>query len=151
MVRKGGGIMNRDKWILMTLNYAENGSLSPIQLQKSLFLLSQKYPNEVGSTFYEFKPYDYGPFNKKIYSDCAALAQKGFLIIQKLVGRGWSGYSITPRGIEEAKKLKKEVSKDATKYLNQIVRWAQSLTFSQLLTAIYRAFPEFKENSVFQE
>lgn len=143
--------MKREKWILMAVNCAENGSLSPIQLQKSLFLLSRKYPNEVGSAFYEFEPYDYGPFNKEIYSDCMALAQQGFLIVQQPVGRGWSGYSITPKGTEKAKKLKNEVSKPAVKKLCQTVRWAQSLSFSQLLTAIYRAFPEFKKNSVFQE
>lgn len=143
--------MKREEWILLAADCAENGSLSPIQLQKSLFLLSQKYPNEVGEGFYEFKPYNYGPFDKEIYSDCIVLAQQGFLIVQQPIGQSWTGYSVTRTGIEYAKRLEKKAFKDGREYLCQIVKWIQGLTFSELLTAIYNAFPEFKKDSVFQE
>lgn len=143
--------MERKEWILLAVDCAKNGILSPLQLQKSLFLLSRKYPNKVGDRFYEFEPYNYGPFDKEIYSDSTILAEQGFLVIQHPTGKRWAGYSITRPGMEYAERLRTKPSQAATKYLCKIVEWVQGLTFSELLSAIYKAFPEFKKNSVFQE
>lgn len=135
---------------MLAVRYGKNGTLSPVRLQKSLFLLGKKSPNEVGNDFYRFEPYDYGPFDKDVYSDAEVLAKRGFLIKQQM-GPTWAGYSITPEGMKYVEGLEEKASPTAKEHLRRVVEWAQGLTFSQLLTAIYQAFPEFKKNSVFQE
>ena len=142
--------MSGENWIILAVRYGKNGSISPVQLQKSLFLLGKKCPNEVGNDFYTFEPYDYGPFNKDIYHDAEELSQQGLLAKQQM-GPTWAGYSITPEGIKCANRLDKEADPAAKEHLGQVVEWAQGLTFPQLLSAIYQAFPEFKKNSVFQD
>src|SRR5439155_6656754 len=53
----------RSAWVLLALLAAEGHSLTPVQLQKCLFLLGSRRPKDVGRDFYHFRPYDYGPFD----------------------------------------------------------------------------------------
>jgi len=39
----------------------------------------------------------------------------------------------------------------AVAYLREVVPWAQSLSFNELVRAIYEAYPEPRANSVFRD
>jgi len=66
--------------------------------------------------------------------------------------RKWPKYFIASKGKEHGEKsLKQKTENKVTDYLYAVVKWAQSLTFQELIRAIYHAFPKFKRNSVFQE
>ena len=67
--------MDRKYWTLLALGAAEGKALTPVKLQKTLFLLGQVFPKM--EDFYNFVPYDYGPFNASIYEDAKILAQDG--------------------------------------------------------------------------
>lgn len=54
---------------------------TPVQVQKTMFLMRQEAPALVGSGFYEFEAYNYGPFNAQIYNDLESLQQ----IVQRLL------------------------------------------------------------------
>jgi hypothetical protein len=60
--------MKRNDWLLLAVAAAKDDGLDPVQLQKSLFLLSEKR-RDVGTKFHEFEPHNYGPFSKEIYTD----------------------------------------------------------------------------------
>lgn len=142
--------MERMQWALLVIDEAGTGGLSPIQLQKSLFLIGRNLPQEVGKDYYEFIPYNYGPFDSSVYSDAQQLVNQGLAQVVQVVGRNWSYYTITETGHDRARRIREtEVSERASKYITTVVTWVQSLSFAELLAAIYKAFPEYKAKSVF--
>src|SRR5947209_2707195 len=70
--------MNRKDWTLLAICSANGNGLSPVQLQKALFLLSREMPNAVGN-FYHFTAYHYGPFDRAVYDDAERLAADGMV------------------------------------------------------------------------
>jgi len=142
--------VNRENWTLLAICSAQDKGISPLQLQKSLFLLGKELPREVGRDFYKFIPYNYGPFNSTIYGDAERLSGSGLVTVLYPPGQRWPLYIATPEGIKHAKEVEKKASSDATSYLKKIVNWACSLTFQQLVQTIYRKYPEFRANSVFR-
>ena len=141
--------MERQDFLLMAVAAAEGKPLTPVQLQKSLFMISKNLKG-IPDPFYTFEPYHYGPFDIEIYSDANSLEDEGWVVsIQSNRGR-WKETAITPNGLKKAETLVKELSEPAAKYVREIVQWVQSLSFSDLVKEIYRLYPEYRENSVFQ-
>jgi len=102
----------------------------------------------VGKDFYHFTPYNYGPFDKQVYLDADALAERGLVSI-KTPSR-WREFAASPEGLNAAAAIQQGAPVDAAIYLRRIVAWARDLTFQQLVRSIYARYPEFKANSVFQ-
>ena len=139
--------MQRDDWTLLAIALAGRTPMTPVQLQKTLFLLSKQMPNAVGDDFYDFRPYNYGPFDRQVYVDAEELSRKGLITID--TKNRFAEYSATHAGVEAARRLAAGATV-AADYLSRIVLWAQSLSFQQLVRAIYAKYPEYRENSVFQ-
>lgn len=143
--------MNKKEWTLLAISFADDAYLSPAQLQKSLFLFEHNKPRATGSDFYDFIPYNYGPFSSEIYFDVKSLCEEGLVKLGRPVGQRWIGYCITKEGRAYRDSLKANVPREDHVYLSKIVKWARSLTFRQLLSYIYKKFPQYKVNSVFME
>ncbi|HLM99865.1 MAG TPA: hypothetical protein VK335_11310 [Bryobacteraceae bacterium] len=153
-VSKGGRDMlqnmNRQDWALLAVDRAGTGGLSPVQIQKILFLLGKELPNEITIPFYNFVPHNYGPFCKDVYSDAERLAADGLVAIERK-SAGYPEYRITPPGSERAMAVAREATPRLLEYLESIVGWAQRQSFSGLVRAIYAKYPEFRVNSVFND
>ena len=143
--------MKKKDWILLALNCSEDKTLSPLQLQKSLFLLSQMYSDAFSNNFYNFVPYHYGPFCLQIYEDVDFLKSKDLISIEVDTIRRWKTYSITDKGLNYIDNLRKKIEPEVYGYLLKIIKWIKSQSFSQLMSSIYKQFPEFKVNSVFKD
>jgi hypothetical protein len=133
----------------LAIAQAKGEALTPVQLQKILFLLGKEMPAATGKAFYSFHPYNYGPFDSQVYSDAELLSDMGLLSIQR--PSRWAEYAVTPAGLVRAAELEKQASSEALSYLRKIVEWARSLSFQQLVRSIYKQYPEFRTNSVFQD
>lgn len=142
--------MERKDWTLLALAVAKGKPLSPVQLQKSLFLLGQTHRDLVGSPYYDFQPYHFGPFDSSVYEDAATLATEGLAVISTAPHGRWQEYRASPDGVEQAKVLLAEAPEVVTSYLERTVDWCRSLSFQQLVRAVYAEYPEFRQNSVFQ-
>jgi uncharacterized protein YwgA len=142
--------MRRQDWTLLTLGIADGQFLTPVQMQKSLFLFQKKFPFVAGDNYYNFQPYNYGPFDASIYHDAETLSEEGFALVSKPPGQRWFVYSATPQGIREANKIKGQVPIQAAQELESIVNRVKSLSFSELVNEVYKEYPEYKVNSVFQ-
>lgn len=141
--------MERYHWTLLATKLANTSGLSPVQLQKALFLLAKGMPNAVGSDFYTFIPHNYGPFSRDIYEDATRLARENLVAITS-EGR-YPQYRCTPAGEGIAKMMLPTADPKAVEYLDNIVTWVQRQTFAGLVSSIYRKFPEYRVNSVFSE
>lgn len=142
--------MDRKDWTLLIIASAGGRSLTPAQLQKSIFLLGQDHSEAVGEAFYEFVPYDYGPFSAEIYRDAEALESEDLVIIHRNAANGWNLYSASPEGAERSKELRADLGDEVVDYIDEKVAWARSQSFQQLIRTIYERFPKYKERSVFR-
>jgi hypothetical protein len=143
--------LNRDEVLLVMLALAKGDALTPVQIQKSLFLAGE----EVGDAFrasskYKFEPYDYGPFDKQVYADAHALATKGLVKIGT-DSRGWNTYAATEDGLQRAADLRTRLNGGQREMLNRIVGLVRRLSFTQLVSAIYRKYPPMRARSVFRD
>ena len=142
--------MDKKDILLLTVNASQTKSLTPVQLQKSLFLISQAKLPELPEDIYLFEPYHYGPFCVDIYSDAEQLQKLGLLIrVPSPIG-SWTNSVVTASGAQKASELEKAISAENLKFIQAIVSWVQSLSFSQLVKTIYQIYPQFRQNSVFQ-
>ena len=138
--------MKKTDILLLVLSAAEE-SLTPVQLQKSLFLIGELMSQDVGDNFYQFEPYHYGPFDVTIYNDARIEAANGFINITRIPGQKWSCYSISNKGREQAAHI--QVSDKFKENIKKIVTWVQGMTFEKLVATIYKNYPDFQKNSVF--
>lgn len=142
--------VSRKNWALLVLALVGGGALSPVQLQKSLFLIGKKMSKLMPNDFYSFEPDNYGPFCGQIYDDVRALASEGLVSVSRASGN-YLQYAATEQGIARSKAICGMLPTEAVEYAKQLVRWVRAQSFRGLVSAIYREFPEYKTNSIFQE
>jgi len=98
-------MVERKDWILIVLDCSKDKTLSPVQLQKSLFLLKYMNP-DMFNNFYNFIAYHYGPFCLDIYEDADLLKFDEMININVNTIGGWNIYSINDKGIKYVDNLK---------------------------------------------
>jgi hypothetical protein len=59
-------------------------------------------------------------------------------------------YTIAAQGAVEAERLRQQVDANAAKYVDDVVRWVLPKSFGDLVRAIYKTYPEMRQNSVFK-
>jgi hypothetical protein len=122
----------RKDWTLIAIALSRRG-LAPLQLQKSLHLLLQTYPRDVGSGYYEFRSMSSGHFSGDICPDAQALAAAGLVVVEISAQEGWQHYSATSAGLARVKQLEKFVRPPVLEYLRKVVEWASLRSFDQLV------------------
>jgi len=143
--------LNRDEVLLVMLAHAQGKELTPVQIQKSLFLAAEEVSDAFhDSSRYKFEPYDYGPFDKQVYADAHALAAKGLVKIG-IDPRGWSTYAATAEGLQQGAALRVELNDGQREMLDRIVGLVRKLSFTQLVSAIYKKYPPMRARSVFRD
>jgi uncharacterized protein YwgA len=107
--------------------------LLPIQLQKVLYLVGQRFSSLTKNAFYEFRSISSGHFSEEIYADVEALTKEGLVAIEHSVRDGLRHYRATSAGVERAKKVQKQLLPEVVEYLQNVVTWAGSRSVDQLL------------------
>ena len=139
-------------WPLMALACAPEGVLSPVQLQKTLFLVAERAGGHIGQeNLYKFVAHNYGPFSVEIYQDIDALAQEDKVNVAPGRLQRWKSYKLTENGRVEAEKALAELAPEVKDFLEDVVDWVVKRDFPDLLRAIYNEYPQYAVNSVFRE
>jgi len=145
--------MTRSEVLLAILAASEDGHpFTPVQIQKALFLASDKVRDAFDrDSRYDFQPYDYGPFDSQVYSDVENLERQGLAQINQQPGTRWRTYAATQRGAAEGRRLLAQLNVEQRAVIEKISRLVRSLSFNDLVSAIYRAYPHMRERSVFRD
>ncbi|MBX9722448.1 MAG: hypothetical protein K2X81_13705, partial [Candidatus Obscuribacterales bacterium] len=126
---------------------AEGRALSPVQLQKAVFLM-QEQANLPGQ--FVFVAYDYGPFCSEIYRIAETLELEGLVSISVNLDRNYKTYAASSEGLTEGKRLLDDLDPGDRDFICKLVSWVGNQSFPDLVKAIYAAFPEYKKNSIFR-
>lgn len=141
--------MDQRDIILAGLAPAKGAAHTPVQVQKLFFLLEKNIPEVYGGPLFDFNPYNYGPFDSSVYQILESLESEGLVDIN--FQNNWKTYTLTVPGQIEAEKIFNELPSTAKEFIREISDFVRSLSFTQLVRAIYKAYPEMKQNSVFQD
>ena len=124
-------LLTREDWTLLVLATARR-SLLPIQLQKSLFLLGQKFPRLTAGAFYSFRMTSSGQISEEVSRDANLLAMLGLVSIDA-IEPGGRGYGLTPNGRDRARELESRADPEAIQFLRRTVAWVRTRSADQLL------------------
>ena len=141
--------METSDFILLAMSPAGNSPFTPVQVQKLLFLLDMNVAEQTDGPHFNFEPYDYGPFDKQVYLKLEQLRDLELVEISTLDGHGLRTYRLTNEGQKIGENSLKELPKPIQRYVSKVVEFVCSLSFAQLVSAIYQAYPEMSVNSVF--
>jgi uncharacterized protein YwgA len=141
---------SRTDIVLAALSPAGNVPHTPVQVQKLLFLIDRNLSPLIGGPKFNFEPYHYGPFDLEVYSTLQELAGQGLVEITKGSGN-WRDYRLTPQGQSCGTDILTCLDERAQDYLKRVSAFVRSLSFTDLVSAIYKAYPEMRARSVFQE
>lgn len=141
--------MDRRRIMLASMSPAGTGSFSPVQVQKLFFLLDRNIGEQIGGPFFDFAPYDYGPFDSAVYHELEGMEDDGLVEVIEQSRFGRRTYRLTDQGLKDGQDALSELDEPMRDYTIRLVGWLRSLTFQQLVSAIYNKYPDMKVNSVF--
>jgi uncharacterized protein len=142
--------MDKHQYMLAAMAAAgQDASLSPVQVQKLFFLIDREASHLVSGPHFAFSPYDYGPFDRGVYDELDTLRVMGFVAVRN-EGR-IRQYALNPIGYLEGRKALDGLPRNTREYLSKLALWVRSLSFQQLVSAVYKRHPDMKINSIFQE
>lgn len=121
-------------------------SFFPVQLQKLLFLIDREIPECVNGPHFRFIPHHYGPFDQGIYIEIKALTRTGAVDVED--EKRHPQYFLTDAGWQAGTHVLQGLSEAAARYTREAAGWVRTLTFPQLLRAIYAYCPAMAVNGV---
>lgn len=143
-------MLSREELVLAALAPAPSHRHTPVQVQKLLFLIDERIGALVGGKKFTFQPYDYGPFDKGVYQVLEQLSSQGFVEIEG-AGSRFRTFRLTEHGVTHAESAWGRLDPRATDFITKVSAFVRRLSFAELVSAIYREYPEMKANSVFRE
>ncbi len=142
--------LSQEDMALAALAPAGGAPHSPVQVQKLLFLIDRNLSSLLGGPSFDFQPYHYGPFDRDVYTTLEDLAKQGLVEITQGQGN-WRDYRLTAEGQRRAAQVIDGLEERAQRYVQRVSAFVRSLSFPELVSAIYKAYPEMRARSVFQE
>lgn len=127
---------------------------SSVQIQKLFFLLDKKIRSELKrKPYFNFVPYDYGPYDIAVYDELENLEDKGLIEIKYI--NTYAGlrkeYNLTHQGVILGKKFYSKCDGETQqKILSNLQRVLSHQSFRDLVLDIYKEYPEMRENSIFK-
>lgn len=144
-------VMNRSEYVLAILSATQGKTLTPVQVQKLFFVLDKEASAYTGGPHFSFSPYDYGPFDSQVYSEIESLKDGGLAIRIGSAIDQYRSYGLTPEGQTKGENFFQQFDDQIKTYVNELVAFIKGQSFSGLVSAIYKAYPDMKVNSVFKD
>lgn len=143
-----GRKMTKRTLVLAALASSDKHSYTPVQIQKLIFLIDRKVSNLISASRFKFVPYHYGPFDRQVYLELDKLEEEGFVQISE--ASRMRTYTLTSAGCEKARSILEEVPEPSQSFIRRASEFVRTNPFPKLVAAIYKAYPEMRKNSVFQ-
>ena len=139
----------RSQIVLAAMAAAGEGvQFDPVRIQKLIFLIEKEAADYVGGPHFDFQPYLYGPFDQAVFDVLGQLQKGNQVRIQRSHRRT---YALTPSGRISGKEELLDFPRLVRDYFENCAQWVLSLSFGQLLSAIYQKYPDMAVNSVVPE
>jgi hypothetical protein len=143
--------MNRQELLLAVLAAGRGRAFQPAQIQKAIFLIDTNLPHLVHtSPRFNFVPYNYGPFDRNVYVEAEHLEKEGAAVIASVPNGRWMTYAASDAGLKRGEQILSRLNLKSRQYIESVVEWVLAQSFGSLVKSIYDAYPNMRENSIFQ-
>jgi hypothetical protein len=143
--------MTRNELVLAMLACANGRGYTPVQIQKAIFLVCDRMPQILTDGMgFDFKPYDYGPFDADVYAEAEALQRAGDASITPSARGRWNTYAATNSGVAHGEAILRSISIESRIFLQSISDWVRAQSFRSLVRSIYDSYPDMEKNSIFR-
>jgi hypothetical protein len=142
--------MKREDFVLAVLSTSPT-FWTPVQVQKLFFLLDRKLGPRIDGPVFNFIASDYGPYDADVYHVIDQLEKDGWMIVRGRNGFKSKEYVLYPIGVDLGRELFAELEPRVRMYINTLSEWVRKCSFSELVAAIYKEYPEMRANAVFRE
>lgn len=133
-------MLNRQKCILYMIEQAGR-PVSHLELVKWAFLLAEEMPSGGGPSFYDFLPYQFGPFSFALFREAGKLARDGYTRESKASDR--IAWELVADVRADTGRLSRNVRSDAARVVQRFV----NLSGNDLIDYVYARFPWYTVNS----
>ena len=118
----------------------------PVRMQKLLFLIDVEIPDLIGGPFFDFQPYNFGPFDIQVYFELEELTASS----RVHTDRTWryDRYRLTDAGLVMGNTVLRELPETARRFVDRACQWMLAVSFDDLLSAIYRRYPDMGVRSI---
>jgi uncharacterized protein (DUF488 family) len=130
-------MLNRQKLLIYLLKLADR-PVSRLELTKWCFLLRYEGDARGGSSFYDFVPYQYGPFSFALYQEADKLVTESYL-----TDDGDNHWSLNDELVAQVDGPGPQLERDAKRLIARFRR----ATPSALADYVYERYPAFTVNS----
>jgi len=130
-------MLNRQKSLLYMMEQAGR-PVTRLEMTKWAFLLAHEMPSQGGSAFYQFLPYQRGPFSFCLYRETDRLVRDGYL------AAGDTTWRIVTDVKRPTDRLPQPVREDAAR----VVQRFADKTQDSLTDYVYQRFPWYTVNSL---
>lgn len=120
--------------------------IDPVRIQKLLFLIDMEVPTLVGGPHFDFQPYSYGPVDLDVYLELEALTADSYVHTDRTLCH--LRFRLTSKGISRGDALLASVPDKASRFVERACGWVLEAPYHDLLSAIYRRYPEMAVNAV---
>jgi len=134
--------------MLAVLSASKGAQYTPVKIQKLFFLLDRNLGEQIGGPHFNFAPYHYGPFDKEVYQELNKL-QLDKLVNLNFGYNNLKQYSLSAEGQKLGETIFSEFSDEHKDYIKKMNSYVLTLSFEQLIKAIYSEYPDTKVNSIF--
>jgi hypothetical protein len=141
--------MNRRDFVMAVLSTSHGQAWTPVQVQKIFFLLDKKIGDRVGGPFWNFSAYDYGPFDACVYDEIENLEHFGDSVVNRPPFGGMRTFALTSTGQHKGESQLSTLP--IASYIEALSNWVRNLSFHQLVSAVYKEYPEMRQRSIFRE
>ena len=124
-------------------------NFTPVKVQKLFFLLDREMAKLTKGPHFDYQPYDYGPFDRSVYETLEELNRDGLIVIDE--SRTYRRYSLTAEGYTQGCLALANAPKSLQEYMRALTSWLGRVSFAQLVSEIYKRYPDTKVNSVFRQ
>ena len=141
--------MDRTEYVLAVMASSEGEALNAVQVQKLFFILDRKIPEQIGGARFDFSPDCYGPYDADVYREFETLQERGLALV---IGKGLEckAWRLTVKGHALALRLQQQLPRPARDYVRRLSEWLRPLSFQQVVSAVYRTFPDMAVNGAFR-
>lgn len=143
--------MDAQKFLLACFAASPVKGYKPVQIQKLIFLFQERTKELYHLNFFEFSPYNYGPFSSEVYRTIDDFANEGMIETVYYPLDRTRTYQLMPKADSAANAAFNELEPGAKVYLQNLAQWVCSLSFAELVGSVYQEYPEQKKYSVFNQ
>ena len=142
--------MNRNDFVLAVFASSNNAIYSPVQIQKLFFLIEKKIPELSENNYFNFTPYNYGPFDPNIYDVISELISSEDLEMISDINSRIMKYNTTKKGQIRGEHILQSLDEKVADKIRILSEFVRKLSFSELVSAIYKEYPDMKKYSIFR-